>query len=93
MRQVRRLRARQRTQPVPLNGAQLFSAPVDTVIQGHPGTVPRWPTDGGKGWIVLSWEWMAPFWSALIVEANGVVFLNLPESLLPGLKDQQTHLR
>jgi hypothetical protein len=36
---------------------------------------------------------MAPFWSALIVEANGVVFLNLPGSLLPGLKDQQNHLR
>ncbi|WP_282100665.1 hypothetical protein [Hydrogenophaga aromaticivorans] len=42
---------------------------------------------------MLSWEWMAPFWSAFIVEADGVVFLNLPESQLPGLKDQQTHLR
>ena len=42
---------------------------------------------------MLSWEWMTPFWSALIVEANGVAFLNLPGSQLPGLKDQQTHLR
>jgi hypothetical protein len=36
---------------------------------------------------------MAPFWSAFIVDANGVVFLNLPGSQLPGLKDQKTHLR
>ncbi|MBE0586898.1 MAG: hypothetical protein IH617_02495, partial [Hydrogenophaga sp.] len=36
---------------------------------------------------------VAPFWSALIIDANGVVFLNLPGSLLPDLEDQKTHLR
>jgi putative Mg2+ transporter-C (MgtC) family protein len=34
---------------------------------------------------MLSWQWMASFWSAPIVEANMVVFLNLSGALLLGL--------
>jgi len=32
---------------------------------------------------MLSWQWMASFWSAPIVEANLVVFLNLTEPTPP----------
>ncbi len=34
---------------------------------------------------MLSWDWMASFWSAPIVEANLVVFMNLLGALLLGL--------
>ena len=34
---------------------------------------------------MLSWEWLASFWSAPMVEANLVVFMNLAGALLLGL--------
>ena len=34
---------------------------------------------------MLSWEWLASFWSAAMVEANIVVFMNLAGALLLGL--------
>jgi putative Mg2+ transporter-C (MgtC) family protein len=34
---------------------------------------------------MLSWEWLASYWSAAVVEANIVVFMNLAGALLLGL--------